>query len=53
MATQVVVQYLLGVLPGPVDVVAPGDDNWKLQRGSTKYDLTFNNPPPFKKKQRR
>lgn len=26
------VRYLLCVLPGPVDVVAPGDYNWKLQR---------------------
>lgn len=22
---------LLGVLPGPVDVVAPGDNDWKLE----------------------
>lgn len=26
----VMVLYLLGILPGPVDVVAPGDDDWKL-----------------------
>lgn len=26
----VMVLYLLSELPGPVDVVAPGDDDWKL-----------------------
>lgn len=28
---RLIIQYLLSVLPGPVDVVAPGYNNWKLQ----------------------
>lgn len=28
---RLIVQYLLSVLPGPVDVVASGYNNWKLQ----------------------
>lgn len=38
METQLVAQYLLCVLPGPVDVVTPGDYNWKLQR---KYKMIY------------
>lgn len=47
MEMQLVVQYLLCVLPGPVDVVTPGDYNWKLQRKSrVTYHLTT---PPSKR----
>lgn len=28
---RLIVQYLFSVLPGPVDVVAPRYNNWKLQ----------------------